>query len=162
MVTPVASDLRDMTSAMSGERHSQSSFPSNSRRDDVGSLVVAPSDFPAEVKTEPRIRLPISYRGIPGFVASLDFLIILGSAIFADAFYNFAIAAEELSRSMGAAVFVAVLFVSATILRKFYDPSRLSSWNEQVQYVFGAWCGTFLLDRFIPRHYDRPSGFQRA
>lgn len=46
---------------------------------------------------------------------------------------------------MGAAVFVAVLFVSATILRKFYDPSRLSSWNEQVQYVFGAWCGTFLL-----------------
>jgi hypothetical protein len=57
MVTPVASDLRDMTSAMSGERHSQSSFPSNSRRDDVGSLVVAPSDFPAEVKTEPRIRL---------------------------------------------------------------------------------------------------------
>jgi putative colanic acid biosynthesis UDP-glucose lipid carrier transferase len=145
MVTPVASDVRNMTSAMSGERHSQSSFPSNSRRDDVGSLVVAPSDFPAEVKTEPRIRLPISYRGIPGFVASLDFLIILGSAIFADAFYNFTIAAEELSRSIAAAVFVAVLFVSATILRKFYDPSRLSSWNEQVQYVFGAWCGTFLL-----------------
>src|SRR5271154_2428788 len=120
MVTPVASDVRNTKGAMSGERHSQSSFPSNSRKNDVGSLGVAPPDFPTEVKNEPRIRLPISYRGIPGFVAALDVLIILGSAIFADAFYNFRIAAPELSRSMGAAVFVAVLFVSATILRKFY------------------------------------------
>jgi putative colanic acid biosynthesis UDP-glucose lipid carrier transferase len=130
---------------MSRERHSQSSFPSNSRRDDVASLVVAPSDFPAEVKTEPRIRLPISYRGIPSFAATLDFLIILGSAAVADGFYDFAVADEELSRSMAAAVFVAVLFVFATILRRFYDPSRLTCWNEQVQYILGAWCGTFLL-----------------
>jgi Undecaprenyl-phosphate glucose phosphotransferase len=46
---------------------------------------------------------------------------------------------------MAAAVFVAVLFISATILRKFYDPSRLMNWNEQVRYIIGAWCGTFLL-----------------
>ena len=144
MVAPVASDVGNMT-AMSRERHSQSSFPSNSRRDDVGSLVVAPSDFVAEVKTEPRIRLPISYRGIPGFAATLDFLIILGSAAVADAFYNFMVAPVELSRNMAAAVSVAVLFVSTTILRKFYDPSRLTSWNEQVQYILGAWSGTFLL-----------------
>src|SRR5271156_5611421 len=100
MVTPVASDVRNMPSAMSGERHSQSSFPSNFRKDDVGSLMMAPSDFLAEVKTEPRIRLPISYRGIPGFAATLDFLIILGSAAVADAFYNFMVSHEELSRSM--------------------------------------------------------------
>ena len=43
---------------------------------------------------------------------------------------------------MAAAVFVAVLFISATAIREFYDPSRLTSWNEQLRYVIGAWCGT--------------------
>jgi putative colanic acid biosynthesis UDP-glucose lipid carrier transferase len=93
------------------------------------------------------IRLPISYRGIAGFAASLDLLIIVAAATISGAAYHFAISAPqaEFSRDLAAAVFVAVLFVSATRMRKLYDPSRLTNWNEQLQNIAGAWCGTFLL-----------------
>ena len=93
------------------------------------------------------VRLPVSYREVAAFAAAVDFLIIIAAAIFSEATYHFTISPmeDELSRNLATAVFVAVLFVSATNLRKLYEPSRLANWNEQLQNVAGTWCGTFLL-----------------
>jgi Undecaprenyl-phosphate glucose phosphotransferase len=146
MVAQLAGDVRDMPNATTASV-TIGSLPPNSRQGDRAPFGIPEFDSAIGLRAKPRVRLPISYRGVPGFVASLDCLIILGSALVAGAFYNFTIepGPEEFSRGMAAAVFVAVLFVAATALRKFYDPSRLTNWNEQVRYVIGAWCGAFLL-----------------
>ena len=92
-------------------------------------------------------RLPVSYPDIAVFAAIGDLLIIVAAAIVAGAMYHFAILGTpgELSRNLAAAIFVAVLFVTVTRMRRLYDPTRLLLWNDQVENVAGSWCGAFLL-----------------
>ena len=94
-----------------------------------------------------RFRLPISYRGIASSALALDFLIILAAAVISDEVYHFDASPMpgELSRTIGAATFVGILFIFATRVRKLYEPARLTNWNEQFQVVLGTWCGAFLL-----------------
>jgi hypothetical protein len=101
------------------EKRSGGSFPLNVMSTDLPSLSFAEGASHTSRSTKLKIRLPISYRGLAGFVASLDFLIIIGSALLSGAFYDFTSSPreEEFSRTMAAAVFVAV---SATAIRKFY------------------------------------------
>ena len=147
MTAQLAGNVRDMPTATNSGKHSVGALAPNPGQDIMTPSTIPVFESPSDLRTKSRIRLPISYRGVAGFVASLDFSIILGSALIATALYNFTTdpGQEEMSRSMAAAVFVAVLFVSATALRNYYSPSRLTSWNEQVRYLLGAWCGTFLI-----------------
>ena len=112
-----------------------------------GNSTSGESGVTAVTNARPQVRLPISYRDVAAFVASVDFLIIVAAAILSEAAYRSTISPMEgeLSRILATGVFVAVLFVSASNLRKLYEPSRLANWNEQLQNIAGTWCGTFLL-----------------
>ena len=146
-MTHFAGDFRASPGAAAFDKRSDGAFPLNGISGELSSFTFTDGASEAIGRAKPRIRLPISYRGLAGLVASLDFLIIIGSALLSGAFYDFTAypGEEEFSRTMAAAVFVAVLFISATAIRKYYDPSRLTNWNEQLRYVIGAWCGTFFL-----------------
>ena len=101
--------------------------------------------------TERRARtafhLPVTYRGIPVFAACTDILVVVASAIVAGSAYHFTVTPMdgEFSRTMAAAVFVAVLFVAAMWARKLYQPSRLMVLADQAHGLLGTWCGSFLL-----------------
>ena len=103
----------------------------------------------AEARVGPAFQLPVSYRGIAGFLASLDFIIILSTALISGLIYTDLVLTdapwEEVYRGMSAAIFIAILFVSTTLIRGLYEPTRLASGTEQFRYVVGAWCGSFLL-----------------
>ncbi len=102
---------------------------------------------PSQDSARVAFRLPVTYRGIPLFAASVDILLIVASAVVAGTLYHFTVAAMdgEFSRNMAAAVFVAVLCVAATWTRKLYEPSRLLLWDDQIRSLLGTWCGSFLL-----------------
>ncbi len=92
-------------------------------------------------------RLPIAYRAIPAVALGIDIALIAASALSAEALYH-RVPAEfegELSHTMAAAMFVAVLFVAAIRIQKLYDPSRLIVMDDQLRSVLSAWCGAFLI-----------------
>ena len=69
------------------------------------------------------------------------------SATFAQAIYH-KIPDEfggEYSRTVAAAIFVAILFVATMRVQKLYDPNRLMVWDDQARSVLAAWCGAFLI-----------------
>ena len=92
-------------------------------------------------------RLPISYRAIPTVALASDLVLISVSAFGAEALYhNIPSQLEgELSRTMAAAMFVAVLFIVAMRVQKLYDPTRLIVMEDQARSVLSAWCGAFLI-----------------
>ena len=51
----------------------------------------------------------------------------------------------EYSRTIAAAIFVAILFVATMRVQKLYSPNRLMVWDDQARSVLGAWCGAFLI-----------------
>jgi putative colanic acid biosynthesis UDP-glucose lipid carrier transferase len=98
--------------------------------------------------TKPRRwRLPITYRAIPTAALAIDLLLIAACAFAAEALYNSSPYQREgqLSHSMAAALFVAVLFVAAMRMQKLYGPVRLVAIADQARSVLSAWCGAFLI-----------------
>ena len=94
-----------------------------------------------------RRRLPIAYRAIPAVALATDLALISASAFGAEALYH-NIPAQiggEFSRTMAAAMFVAVLFVVVMRVQKLYDPTRLIVMEDQARSVLSAWCGAFLI-----------------
>ena len=94
-----------------------------------------------------RWRLPIPYRAIASTALGVDLALILISATFAQAIYH-KIPDEfggEYSRTVAAAIFVAILFVATMRVQKLYDPNRLMVWDDQARSVLAAWCGAFLI-----------------
>ena len=94
-----------------------------------------------------RWRLPIPYRAIASTALGVDLALILISATFAQAIYH-KIPDEfggEYSRTIAAAIFVAILFVATMRVQKLYDPNRLMVWDDQARSVLAAWCGAFLI-----------------
>ena len=91
--------------------------------------------------------LPVTYRGLPYFVALSDIVLIVSSSILAGSLYHFTSSAMEgeFQRTMAAATFVAVLFVAAMWMHKLYEPPRLGDFGEQFRGLAGAWIGAFLL-----------------
>lgn len=93
------------------------------------------------------LRLPVTYRDIPLFAAGTDVVAIVMSAVLAGQLYHYTVAplVGEFSRTMAAAVFVAVLFVACMWARKLYEPSLLIVWGDQIRGFFLTWFGAFLL-----------------
>ena len=94
-----------------------------------------------------RWRLPIAYRAIASTALGVDLALILASATFAQAIYH-RMPDEldgEYSRTIAAAIFVAILFVATMRVQKLYSPNRLMIWDDQARSVLGAWCGAFLI-----------------
>ena len=92
-------------------------------------------------------RLPIAYRAIPSTALAIDLALIVMSAFGAEALYH-QVPTEitgELSHTMAAAMFVAVLFIAAMRVQKLYNPSRLIIMDDQARSVLSAWCGAFLI-----------------
>ena len=94
-----------------------------------------------------RWRLPIAYGSIASVALGIDLALILGSATFAETVYHEITNefAGELSHTLAAAIFVAILFVAAMRVQKLYSPTRLMVWDDQARAVLGAWCGAFLI-----------------
>ncbi len=94
-----------------------------------------------------RWRLPIAYRAIASTALGIDLALILASATCAQAIYH-RMPDElggEYSRTIAAAIFVAILFVATMRVQKLYSPNRLMVWDDQARSVLGAWCGAFLI-----------------
>jgi Undecaprenyl-phosphate glucose phosphotransferase len=91
-------------------------------------------------------RWAISYRGISSLVAILDVLIIIATATLSGLAYHIVAYGDpgEVTRDIAVSVFVATFFVFVTHLRKFYDPTELLIWNNQLQNVLLIWGGTFI------------------
>ena len=92
-------------------------------------------------------RLPITYRAIPSIALAIDLALIAVSAFVAEALYH-RIPTEisgELSHTMAAAIFVAVLFVAAMRIQKLYNPTRLIVMDDQTRSVLSAWTGSFFI-----------------
>ena len=91
--------------------------------------------------------LPIAYRAIASTALGIDLALILASATCAQAIYH-RMPDElggEYSRTIAAAIFVAILFVATMRVQKLYSPNRLMVWDDQARSVLGAWCGAFLI-----------------
>src|SRR5579871_556602 len=102
---------------------------------------------PALLDRGTRWRLPIPYRAIASTALGVDLALILISATLAQVIYH-KIPDElggEYSRTIAAAIFVAVLFVATMRVQKLYDPNRLMVWDDQARSVLAAWCGAFLI-----------------
>ncbi|MBV9286778.1 MAG: undecaprenyl-phosphate glucose phosphotransferase [Hyphomicrobiales bacterium] len=107
---------------------------------------------PARGGRAPRVaagwRLPIAYPTIPAVALSVDVVLIILSAVCAEALYHDMPGhgfAGEFSHTMAAAVFVAVLFIAAMRIQKLYAPTRLMTLDDQTRSVLSAWCGAFLI-----------------
>jgi putative colanic acid biosysnthesis UDP-glucose lipid carrier transferase len=92
-------------------------------------------------------RLPIAYRAIPATAVAIDLALIFSSAFGAETLYHrLPVDIEgEFSHTMAAAMFVAVLFVTAMRVQKLYSPNRLIVMYDQARSVSSAWCGAFLI-----------------
>jgi len=90
---------------------------------------------------------PISYRGIAGLVAGLDFLLIVGMGLLCETLYHqFVLGGESHPRqAIAVGAFVAVMFVAIVQQHKLYRPSQLMLWNVQFNNVVWVWCATFFL-----------------
>ena len=89
---------------------------------------------------ESRWRLPISYGAIASTALCIDLALILASAACAEALYH-RMPDEfggEYSRTIAAAIFVAVLFIATMRVQKLYSPNRLMVWDDQARSVLGA------------------------
>jgi Undecaprenyl-phosphate glucose phosphotransferase len=97
--------------------------------------------------TASRWRLPITYQAIASTALGVDLALILASATLAQAIYHrmpYELEGEY-SRTIAAAIFVAILFVATMRVQKLYSPNRLMVWDDQARSVLGAWCGAFLI-----------------
>lgn len=92
-----------------------------------------------------RWRLPLTYRAIPLTALGVDLAVIAASAFAAEGLYHGIAAERELSHTMAAAMFVAVLFVAAMRVQKLYNPTRLIVMDDQARSVLSAWSGAFLI-----------------
>jgi putative colanic acid biosynthesis UDP-glucose lipid carrier transferase len=90
---------------------------------------------------------PIAYRDIAGFVAALDFVLIIAVGMFADALYHEVVFGDAGQTRRGAAValFVAIIFVGFVRRQRLYEPSQLLLWNVQLNNVVWIWCATFFI-----------------
>ncbi len=94
-----------------------------------------------------RLQLPVGYRAIPATAFGIDVALIAATAVGAEVSYH-KIPPEfegEFSHTMGAAMFVATLFVAAMRAQKLYSPTRLIVMDDQARSVLSAWCGAFLI-----------------
>jgi Undecaprenyl-phosphate glucose phosphotransferase len=91
-------------------------------------------------------RWAISYRGISQLVAFTDVAIIVTAATISGLAYHFVAFGDpgDVTRDFAVSVFVATFFVFVTYLRKFYDPTELLIWNNQLQNVLLTWGCTFI------------------
>jgi len=90
---------------------------------------------------------PISYRGIAGWVAAFDVLLIVGMGLLSEALYHQLVLGgpSHLRQAAAIGAFVAVIFVAITQHHKLYRPSQLILWNVQLNNVVWIWCATFFL-----------------
>jgi len=106
-----------------------------------------PFDNPAVPANDDEIRRwAISYDGISWLVALLDVLIIVATACVSGLAYHLVAFGTpgDTARDFAVSGFVAAFFVFVTHLRKFYDPTELLIWNDQIRNVLLTWGCTFV------------------
>jgi len=91
-------------------------------------------------------RWPLSYNGISRLVAFIDVLIIMATATISGLAYHlvaFGIAGDVV-RDFAKSIFVAIIFVFVTHMRRLYEPTALQALGTQLQSVVLTWTCTFI------------------
>jgi Undecaprenyl-phosphate glucose phosphotransferase len=105
----------------------------------------------------------VRYSSIGIVICALDVVLIIMSAILADALYSSIQQTEsDLTRYATTAIVVAAIFVPVLHNRGIYSPAALNNWKSQARHILVVWTMTFLIFASVAFALKMGSDFSRG